>query len=124
VHHGLVVFAGIIATYLVFASLGQITTVALSAATLACAGITGGMVISLVVSGIQAQAPVAMRGRVMSMYSITSQVVPALSGVAAGALVNAVGVTSAIQLSGLTLAGIVVLAAWRMPQLRAYSGRG
>jgi MFS family permease len=124
VHHGLVVFAGIIATYLVFASLGQITSVALSATTLGCVGIAGGMVISLVVSGIQAHAPVAMRGRVMSMYSITSQVVPALSGVAAGALVNAVGVTSAIQLSGLTLAGIVVLAAWRMPQLRTYSGRG
>ena len=123
VHHGLFVFAGIVATYLVFASLSQITSVALSAATLACVGITGGMVISLVVSGIQAQAPVAMRGRVMSMYSITSQVVPALSGVAAGALVNGVGVTSAIQLSGLVLAGIVALAAWRMGRLRRYSGQ-
>jgi MFS family permease len=123
VHHGLVVLAGIIATYLVFALLGQITSVALSIATLACVGITGGMVISLVVSGIQAQAPVALRGRVMSMYSITSQVVPALSGVSAGALVNAVGVTSAIELSGLALAGIVALVAWQMPQLRRYSGQ-
>jgi MFS family permease len=124
VHHGLVIFAGIIGTYLVFASLGQITSVALSAATLACVGIAGGMVISLVVSGIQAQAPMAIRGRVMSMYSITSQVVPALSGVAAGALVNAVGVTSAIHFSGLALAGIVALAAWRMGRLRRYSGQG
>ena len=123
VHHGLVVFAGIFATYLVFASLSQISSVALSAATLACVGITGGMIISLVVSGIQAHAPVAMRGRVMSMYSITSQVVPAASGVAAGALVNAVGVVSAIELSGLTLACIVMLAAWRMPRLRGYSGQ-
>jgi MFS family permease len=123
VHHGLVIFAGIIATYLVFASLSQITSVALSATTLACVGIAGGMVISLVVSGIQAHAPVAMRGRVMSMYSITSQVVPAASGVAAGALVNAVGVVSAIEVSGLTLACIVMLAAWRMPRLRRYSGQ-
>jgi hypothetical protein len=59
----------------------------------------------------------------MSMYSIASQVVPALSGVAAGALVNAVGVVSAIQLSGLLLAGIVALAAWRMERLRQYSGQ-
>ena len=123
VHHGLVVFAGIIATYLVFASLSQITSVALSATTLACVGITGGMVISLVVSGIQAHAPVAMRGRIMSMYSITSQVVPALSGVAAGALVNGVGVTAAIAISGLTLAGIVALSALRMPRLRGYCGQ-
>ena len=106
-----------------FATLSQITSVALSATTLACVGITGGMVISLLVSGIQAQAPVAMRGRVMSMYSITSQVVPALSGVGAGVLVNAVGVTSAIQLSGLVLAGIVALAAWQMGHLRRYTGQ-
>jgi MFS family permease len=123
VHHGLVVFAGIIATYLVFALLGQITSVALSVATLACVGITGGMVISLVVSGIQAQAPVAMRGRVMSMYSITSQVVPALSGVAAGALVNTVGVTTAIAVSGVTLACIAALSALQMPKLRGYCGQ-
>jgi MFS family permease len=123
VHHGVVMFGGIVAGCLVFASLSLITDVALSATGLACVGIAGGMVISLVVSGIQAQAPVAMRGRVMSMYSITSQVVPALSGVAAGALVNAVGVVSAIQLSGLALAGIVALAAWRMTRLRKYSGQ-
>jgi MFS family permease len=123
VHHGRVMFGGILAGCLVFASLSQIGSVALSATGLACVGIAGGMVISLVVSGIQAQAPIAMRGRVMSMYSITSQVVPALSGVAAGALVNAVGVTLAIQASGLTLAGIVTLAMWRMARLRQYSGQ-
>ena len=123
VHHGRVMFGGIVAGCLVFASLSQIGSVALSATGLACVGIAGGMVISLVVSGIQAHAPAAMRGRVMSMYAITSQVVPALSGVAAGALVNAVGVTSAIQLSGLVLAGIVALASWRMGRLRRYSGQ-
>jgi MFS family permease len=121
VHHGHVVFGGIAVGCLVFASLSQIGSVALSATGLACVGIAGGMVISLVVSGIQAQAPIALRGRVMSMYSITSQVVPALSGVAAGALVNAVGVTQAIATSGLVLAAIVALAAWRMGRLRAYS---
>ncbi len=123
VHHGHVMFGGIVAAGLVFASLSQISSVALSAATLACVGMAGGLVISLVVSGIQAHAPVAMRGRVMSMYSITSQVVPALSGVAAGALVNAVGVTWAIALAGVTLAGIMLFAAWRMPRLRSYNGQ-
>ena len=60
----------------------------LSALVLAGVGVLGGMVISLVVSGIQVQAPPALRGRVMSMYAITSQVLPALSGVAAGVLVG------------------------------------
>ena len=58
----------------------------------------------------------------MSMYSVTSQVVPAFSGVAAGALVNAVGVHLAIEWSGLALAALVALAAWRMVRLRRYSG--
>ncbi len=123
VHHGRVMFGGILAGCLVFASLGQIGSVALSATGLACVGIAGGMVISLVVSGIQAHAPAALRGRVMSMYAITSQVVPALSGVAAGALTNALGVTSAVQLSGLVLAVIVALAAWRLVRLRKHSGQ-
>jgi len=123
VHHGLVMLGGIMAGSLVFASLSLTAKVPFSAAGLACVGIAGGMVISLVVSGIQAQAPLALRGRIMSMYSITSQVVPALSGVAAGALVNAVGVVSAIQLSGMALAAIVALATWRMARLVGYSGR-
>jgi len=58
----------------------------------------------------------------MGMYAIASQVVPALSGVVAGVLVNAVGLVSAIQLSGLALALLVALAAWRMRRLRRYSG--
>jgi hypothetical protein len=75
-----------------------------------------------VVSGIQVQAPEAVRGRVMSMYAITSQVLPAMSGVAAGALVEQVGVRYAIAGSGLTLATIAVLAALAMPGLRRHSG--
>ncbi len=122
VHHGRLMFGGIVVGGLVFASLSQTSQVPLSALGLASIGIGGGMVISLVVSGIQAQAPLALRGRVMSMYSITSQVVPALSGVAAGALVNAVGVTSAVAIAGIALACIVALAAWRMGQLRGYVG--
>ena len=58
----------------------------------------------------------------MSMYSMTSQVVPALSGVVAGFLVNAVGVVAAMALAGAALAGIVALAAWRMRRLRNFSG--
>ena len=48
-------------------------------------GLLGGMVISFIIAGIQGQAPEALRGRIMSIYSIISQVVPAASGVAAGA---------------------------------------
>jgi MFS family permease len=123
VHHGAMMVGGIAGGGLLFASLGRIDWAPLSALTLAGIGIAGGMVISLVVSGIQAQAPAALRGRVMGMYSITSQVIPALSGVAAGALVRATGVTVAIQCCGLALACGAVLALWRLKQLRSYRGQ-
>ena len=54
------------------------------------------MVISFVIAGIQGQAPEALRGRILGIYSIISQVVPAASGVAAGVLVRSTGTASAI----------------------------
>lgn len=123
VHHGRVVLVGIATGGLLFAALGLLTHPALSALALAGVGLAGGMVISLVVAGIQAQAPLALRGRVMAMYSITSQVVPALSGVAAGVLLNAVDVSQAVLASGLALAGLTTLVAWRRAaRLRQYTG--
>lgn len=123
VHHGRVILGGIVAGSLAFAALSQIGTTALAATTLAFVGLAGGMVISLVVAGIQTQAPAALRGRVMGMYSIISQVVPALSGVMAGVLLSANGLVFSIALAGLALAVATALAALRMVQLRRYSGQ-
>lgn len=122
VHHGRTVLGGLTLASLVFAGLATVDAPAGSALTLAGVGLLGGLVISLVVSGIQAQAPLALRGRVMAMYSITSQVVPALSGVAAGALVQQVGVRPAVATAGLLLAGVGAMAALAMPALRRHSG--
>ena len=123
VHHGRAIFGGITLGGALFALLTMLHSPAVSALALAGVGIMGGMVVSLVVSGIQTQAPEAVRGRVMSMYAIASQVVPALSGVAAGALVNQTGVGTAIAASGLGLATIAVLGALAMPVLRRHAGR-
>ena len=81
-------------------------------------GLLGGMVISFVIAGIQGQAPEALRGRILGIYSIISQVVPAASGVAAGVLVRSTGTASAIALAGIGLAAIALRAALAMPHLR------
>ena len=121
-HHGRIIFGGVVAGSLLFASLSQVRDATLSAAMLSGVGVLGGMVISLVVSGIQSHAPDALRGRVMAMYSITSQVLPALSGVVAGVLVNRLGVTTAIAMAGLMLAVIAGISAIAMPALRRTAG--
>ena len=116
--HGAAIFAGTVSASLLFASLSLWESAAASASALGAMGLLGGMVISFVIAGIQGQAPPALRGRIMAIYSIISQVVPAASGVAAGALVRATGVTSAIASAGLALAAAALLAALAMPQLR------
>ena len=117
-HHGAAIFVGTITASLLFASLGYWGSAAVSATALGGMGLLGGMVISFVIAGIQGQAPEALRGRIMGMYSIISQVVPAASGVAAGALVRSTGTTSAIALAGVGLAALALLATLAMPQLR------
>lgn len=117
-HHGVTIFGGIVVASLLFASLSAWTGALVSAAVLGSVGLLGGLVISLVVAGIQGQAPAAARGRVMGIYSIISQVVPALSGVAAATLVRGLGVTQSLLLCGGGLALVALLAAQRMAQLR------
>jgi len=117
-HHGAAIFVGTMTASLLFASLSLWTNAGVSATALGAMGLLGGMVISFIIAGIQGQAPEALRGRIMSIYSIISQVVPAASGVAAGALVRATGVTQAILYAGVGLAGLALLAAALMPQLR------
>ena len=117
-HHGAAIFVGTMTASLLFASLSHWTSAAVSATALGAMGLLGGMVISFIIAGIQGQAPEALRGRIMSIYSIISQVVPAASGVAAGALVRATGVTQAILYAGVGLAGLALLGATLMPQLR------
>lgn len=117
-HHGAAIFVGTITASLLFASLGYWTSAAMSSTALGGMGLLGGMVISFIIAGIQGQAPEATRGRIMGIYSIISQVVPAASGIAAGALLRSAGVTSAIVMSGLGLACLAALGASLMPQLR------
>ena len=117
-HHGAAIFVGTITASLLFASLGYWTSAAVSATALGGMGLLGGMVISFIIAGIQGQAPEATRGRIMGIYSIISQVVPAASGVAAGALVRSAGITSAIFMAGVGLACLALLGASLMPQLR------
>lgn len=117
-HHGQTIATTTVLACLAFATLGLWGQAGVSAATLAGVGLMGGLVISLVVAGIQAQVPDALRGRVMAVYAIISQVVPALSGVLAGYLVRHAGVTTALLGAGVGLACIAALGAAGMPRLR------
>ncbi|MBI5256759.1 MAG: MFS transporter [Burkholderiales bacterium] len=122
VHHGRAVFMATVGAGLALAGLGVVQGAAAAVLLLCGVGTAGGLALSLIVANIQAQAPQAQRGRVLSMYTVISQVVPAMSGVAAGGLVQAFGVGVALHACGGVLALGMALAAWRMAALRGHRG--
>ena len=122
VHNGKLVFVATVLAGLALAALGRVHGLQVAVLLLCGVGIAGGLALSLIVAGIQAQADDAVRGRVVSMYTIISQVVPAASGVAAGALTQAFGVDVALQVCGAVLvAAMLGNAAW-MTALRQHRG--
>jgi len=122
VRHGRAIFAATTVAGLGLAALGAADGTRLAVALLCAVGVSGGFALSLIVAGIQANAEEGVRGRVVSMYTIISQVVPAASGVAAGALVQAYGVRVALHACGAALAVAMLANASWMTALRRYRG--
>ena len=117
-HHGRSIFLGLGAAGLLFALLAAAQTTAQASVLLLAAGTCGGMVVSLIVAGLQAHVPDALRGRVMSMYTMSSQVIPALSGLAAGFGHKYLGLLATTVVAGAVLIAAALGGALLMPRLR------
>jgi len=121
-HHGRTILAGTALAGVLLAALGLTHSARWALPLLAGVGVFGGLALSLIVAGIQARSPAALRGRVVSMYTVISQVVPAASGVVAGALVQGFGVGAALVACGATLTIAMLINARWMESLRAHRG--
>lgn len=80
--------------------IGGITHVWLSCVVLILGTSCAGVIVSLIVAGLQQFTPVAIRGRVMSIYTIISQVVSAMAGVLAGAIAQGLNVPASLYVIG------------------------
>ena len=98
--NGRAILAATAAAGVCFGAIGLTRSPLAATALLVAAGTAGGMAISLIVAGIQGQAQDGVRGRVLAMYTIISQVLPAVSGLLAGALVEGLGAAHAIVAAG------------------------
>jgi MFS family permease len=121
-HHGHTIFTATTLAGAALAALGAAHDTRVAVALLCGVGVAGGLALSLIVAGIQANAPEAVRGRVLSMYTIISQVVPAAAGVVVGALVQAFGVGVALHVCGTTLVVVMLLNTLWMTALRRHRG--
>lgn len=80
--------------------IGLIETVWLSCLVLVVATTLAGIVVSFIVAGLQHFTPVEVKGRVMSIYTIISQVISAMAGVLAGAIAQGVSVPFSLYVVG------------------------
>ncbi len=122
-HNGRTIFLATGIAGVLFAVLGSMQSALPAVALLAAIGIIGGIAIGLIVAGIQANVEEAVRGRVLAMYTIISQVMPATSGLLAGVLMHAMDVRRAAWACGAILATAALINAAWMRTLRGYSGR-
>lgn len=84
-------------------------------------GFGAGASISLLVAILQSEVNQEYRGRVMSLYTITSQVVPAFAGFLSGMILVKVSIATAVLSAGLVLTVIVVITSLRLKTLRNYT---
>ncbi|RZI44718.1 MFS transporter [Herbaspirillum sp. HC18] len=122
VPHGKAVFAACALSAVLFAAMSVTRAPGIAFVLLACVGILGGAAISLIVTGLQENVEDAVRGRVMSMYTIISQVIPAASGLAAGALTHAFDAQRAVLICGAMLTVAAAVNGACMRTLRGYRG--
>ncbi len=90
---------------------------------LLCLGANGmgaGLAVSLIVALLQHESEPALRGRLLSLYTVTSQVIPAAGGLGAGLLLELLPASTGLLLCGASLTVLFGLAAWRLGRLRAY----
>jgi MFS family permease len=76
--------------------------------------------ISLVVALLQQESEAQFRGRLLSIYTVTSQVIPAAGGLGAGLLLEVLPASQGLLLCGAVLSCLFLAAAWRLRLLRAY----
>ncbi len=120
--HGKTILAALCACGALFGWMSVVQTPLAALALLGGIGILGGIALGLIVAGIQENVADAVRGRVLSMYTIASQSVPAASGFAAGALAQATDVRRAMLVCGAALLAAAAVGAARMAVLRGHRG--
>lgn len=103
-----------------FFGIGFSTIVWVSVLFLLFSGFGAGASISLIVAILQSEVTTEYRGRLVSLYTITSQVVPAVSGLLSGLLLVKVPIATAVITAGATITLIVILSTIRLDTLRNY----
>lgn len=95
-----------------------LTNIPSSIAVLTISSICGGIAISFIVAGLQHYSPDEHRGRVMSFYTITSQVIPAFSGIISGLIAQSFSPELALITITTIICIFILFAAIKLNEIR------
>ncbi|HCM06379.1 MAG TPA: hypothetical protein DIC30_10240 [Oceanospirillales bacterium] len=101
--------------------IGFIEIVWLSCLVLIIGTTLAGIVVSFIVAGLQHYTPVEIRGRVMSIYTIISQVISAMAGVLAGAVAQGISVPASLYMIGILFVVFTIILAIKGHSLKAFN---
>lgn len=100
--------------------IGFVDTVWLNCLVLVFSTILAGIGVSFIVAGLQNYTPIEIRGRVMSIYTIISQVIAAMSGVLAGVLAHGFSASISLYLIGGLFFFLAFILGWKAKHLLAF----
>ena len=102
------------------ALLGSITSLWLSCLVLVIGTTLAGITVSFIVAALQSFTPEHIRGRVMSIYTIISQVISATAGMFAGAIAQGISVPSGLYAVALLFVVLTIFLAIKATHLKAF----
>lgn len=120
-HIGRFIIAALLFSSFGMMLVGQIQDIVWNSAFLLITIIMAGIASSFIIAGVQQQTPVDIKGRVMSMYTITSQAMPAISGAIAGALSNQLEASNSLLIMGGIMMLATIILAIQSRNLRSFS---
>jgi len=120
VHIGRFIFIALLLSGVGMMLIGQLVDLVWNSALLLITIVVAGIASSFIIAGIQQLTPIDIKGRVMSMYTITSQSMPALSGAMAGALTDQFDASNSLLIMGSLMLVATLLLAVKSPQLRSF----
>lgn len=118
VANGVLIFTSVFLAGIAFMSFSILSNVQSAVVVLVFVGTLGGIAMSTISTVLQENVSENVRGRVLAMYTIASQVMPAISGVIAGLMVHFFGVVTACIVCGAILSVSVIVNALWMKSLR------
>ena len=120
-HDGKTILFGIVCAGALVMTLSQLRNAEIASGILLASGMLFGVIGNLIVAGMQEVTDPQVRGRIMSMYTITSQSVPAFSGLFAGILTHFLGGSLALLICGALVFMVASLNTGRLKLLRNFN---